>query len=572
MSTARTTAIRNWAGRTRESAERLASTWHGGLVLIVSALTLYALESIGWPLSAGRDLGVYLRYFADIGESPPVYPWEMLSRTPVTPIVAGGLLAGGSLLAQVVMALLYAFSVLAWAAAARAAAGPRAAVAVVAALLLFPGYAGLFHELSSDSLFAAAYSGWAYALTRAFERRALAWFAIAGAGVAMLALTRPANQALVLLAPLVLLVSGKWWLRVTRMVVFAGVAVGFLAAWAGYNDVRYGDFTVARGGQASIPLFRAFVTDRIMSPDNGPASRRLAAAVRDHLLPLQPYRGYGITLHRFFTSGSLRMQEDLIGLSDRVFGWETNYSVLGQAAREAVLRHPWKYTRGVATSFWQELSDPLFVPPQPGVSAPSSTQPPPGNGPGITSGTVVVAGQQLPKPSDGEPIPAAHLGANESTPDGHIREVWRSPIDHGTVFADPRDAVRAAQVTHRFGELLTRLPKRRENGWLYLQQNRSSKLYPPAWTWLIVGLGALLVRRPRGWRAPVVLTVAGLTVTLVTILGVYAIPEYSVPVIPSFVLLTAVGLLAPRALERESVREAGQPGTLRPESIAERWD
>jgi hypothetical protein len=31
-------------------------------------------------------------------------------------------------------------------------------------------------------------------------------------------------------------------------------------------------------------------------------------------------------------------------------------------------------------------------------------------------------------------------------------------------------------------------------------------------------------------------------VVLVTILGVYAIPEYAVPVVPAFVLLAAVGL------------------------------
>jgi hypothetical protein len=202
--------------------------------------------------------------------------------------------------------LLFALSILSWGAVARACGGSRTAVFVAVALLVYPGYSGLFHQLSSDSVFAAAYAGWAYTVTRAVVSRRTAWFAFAGTGAAVLALTRPVAQALVLVTPLVLLVPGPWRSRVVRSAAFGTAAIMLLVAWAGYNDVRYDDFTVVRGGQASIPLFRAFVTDRIVAPDNGPASRRLAAAVRTDLLPRQPYRGDGITLHEFFTSGSAR--------------------------------------------------------------------------------------------------------------------------------------------------------------------------------------------------------------------------------------------------------------------------
>jgi Na+/melibiose symporter-like transporter len=57
---------------------------------------------------------------------------------------------------------------------------------------------------------------------------------------------------------------------------------------------------------------------------------------------------------------------------------------------------------------------------------------------------------------------------------------------------------------------------------------------------------ALALRRPPGWRAPVLLAFAGVLVLFVTVLGVYAVPEYAVPVVPAFVLLAGVGLLGAR--------------------------
>jgi 4-amino-4-deoxy-L-arabinose transferase-like glycosyltransferase len=555
MPWARTTATRTRVGRLLGAAERLAGTRRGALVLVLAALAVYAFESIGWPLQQGRDLGVYLRYYVQVGQEHPVFPWAVLSRTPVTPVVAGLLLtAGGGLLAEFAMAVLFALSVLAWSAAALAVGGRRAALVVALLLLVYPGYGGLFHELSSDTLFATVFAGWAFLLTRAVERRTLSAFAGAGVGLALLALTRPASQALLVIAPLLLVVPGSWLSRVARVAAFLAAAALLLVAWAGYNDVRYHDFTVARGGQASIPLFRAFVTDRIVSPDNGPASRRLAAAVHDHLLPLEPYRSYGISLHDFFTSGSARMEEDLVGLSDRVFGWDTNYSVLGQAAREAVRRHPWKYTRGVAKSFWQELSQPLFVPPRPQSPAPGPHQ-----GPGVTPATILVNGKALPKPSEGEPIPAAHQGDYVSTPDGHVRELWRSAIDHGIVFPTAAGQRRYERLEARAGQLGTRFPTRGDSGWLRLQLAHASKAYPPPWVWLLLAAIGLAVRRPAGWRGPVVLAAAALVVILVTVLGVYAIPEYSVPVVPSFVLLAAVAWLGPRAVRGPVVHTAPAP-------------
>src|SRR5262249_30879805 len=147
-----------------------------------------------------------------------------------------------------------------------------------------------------------------------------------------------------------------------------------LLAWAVLNGVRYGDYSLARGGNAVIPFYRAFISDRIVPPDNGPASRRLAEAIRLHLLTRNPYKAYHVTGPEVFSSGSFRIHEDLYLLSDQVFGWDTNYSILRKAGIEAVKKHPGAYTSGVAHTVWHQLSKSFFrSPPAPASSSAAPT-------------------------------------------------------------------------------------------------------------------------------------------------------------------------------------------------------
>ena len=56
----------------------------------------------------------------------------------------------------------------------------------------------------------------------------------------------------------------------------AGVAIAVLGSWTVLNGLRYDDYTLSRAG-AFLPFYRAFTTDHIVRPENGPASRELAA-------------------------------------------------------------------------------------------------------------------------------------------------------------------------------------------------------------------------------------------------------------------------------------------------------
>jgi Dolichyl-phosphate-mannose-protein mannosyltransferase len=531
--------VRNRLERVLDSLERLAGRPRGALVLFVVALAVYAVRAIGWPLVGGRDLDEYLYGYIQFLDWHPLLPWSMLFRTPVTPLLAGGSLDfAGGFFAEPLLAVLYAASVVAWSAAARAF-GPRAALLVAVALLIYPAYGLMFHELSSEPYFAAAFALWALLVTRAADRPTPKRFASAGLGVALLALVRPGNALLVAFVLFPLALSGPWEKKLRWAGAFLVAAIAPLLAWAVLNGVRFGDYTLARGGNAVIPFYRAFITDRIVSPDNGPASRKLAAAVKTHLLTRDPYKAYGVTLHKVFTSGSFRIHEDLYLLSDQVFGWDSNYAVLRRAGVEAVRAHPGKYTSGVLETVWQQLSKSYFRTP-PGSST----------GPKRKRRPLEVRGRSLPAPTEGEPIPAGQ-SVWISRPDNSIRDVWTSPTHHHFVFRNPADRPRFNRILRERDSLFAALPHRTPNAQIALRLNQLSRWFPRLIIWIVVGLIALAVRRPRDAGMLIAVGLAALLVIVFNALGLFADPHFALPVAPAFVLLAAGALFGPR----------GQPGS-----------
>ncbi|MGZ4316174.1 MAG: glycosyltransferase family 39 protein [Gaiellaceae bacterium] len=506
--------------------------WAAPLLFAVS-LGVYWLESIARPLAAGRDFEHYLLYYVEFWDRHPVLPAVLVARTPATPLVVGGLLELGGPAAEVVLGLLFAASVLAWTAVARSF-GRLPAVLTAAALLAYPSYGMLFHELASDSLFAFTFSLWSLGFVRAARQPRARRFVVLGLGVALLALIRPANQVLLVAGLFPLVLPGSWRLRLRWTAVFVAAGVLPLAGWAVHNGLRYGTYAIIRGSGEGFPFNRAFVTDRIVSPDNGPASRELARAVRTDLLTEQPYRAYHVTLKEFFSAGSVREHEDLISLSDRVWGWDSNYSKLHDAGVEAVQKHPGTYARGVLDTLWHELTKRRYVP-QPSSSGAAS---------GVSnSETVVVGGRRLPAPTEGQPIPGTHQPDIYTTPDQRVRVVWTSPTQSKVVFRRPSDERRYEQTMSEVGELSGRIPWHGANGQLALRFNQITHRYPsPIW-WLIAGMLLAAFRRPRGVQPLLVLVLLGMVVLVFTALALSAEVAYLIPFFPAIVALTMAGLV-----------------------------
>ena len=505
--------------------------------MLAAGLAVYAAVSVALPLGSGRDLPRYLLVYAQLFDAHVVYPSALLSRTPGTPLVTGLLLEAGPVASEAGLAVLYSLSIVAWFCVARRF-GPVAALVTAVALLAYPGYVLLFHQLASDALFASAFALVALLLARAVERPTASRFGALGLAVALSVFARPVGQVLVLLGLVPLVAARGRRARLATIGAFAVAALVPLAALAAHNAARADDFTVVRGGSASL-LFRTFVADRIVEPANGPASEQLAHAVATGLLPYEPYRSRGIDIETFFSSGSSRMEDDLFVLADRTWGWDDDYRHLGRAAREAVRAHPSAYARGVSRDVCRLLAWPLYAPVE--GSAPSALA------------TSPSARTEQATVTDDEPIPSSREAPYISTPDGRIREVWTSSTEHSIVFRDRADALRAAALDREVNRLLARLPDRAPRPSLVRILDDLSRLYPRPFMWLVLGLAAALWRRPRGILVPAVLAVAALLVMLSTSLAVYAVAEYSVPLVPAFVLLATVGLFGRREVSPASV-------------------
>ena len=520
--------------------ESRIGTRRGGTAVFALALLVFGVRSIALPVVPGRDFGTYIGYYVQMWDWHSVVPMSMLFRTPLAPFVIGGtldLLGGWGL--EAAMALLFAASVLAWTRTALAF-GPRAALVTAVALLVYPGYGILFHTPASEPIVAAAFAAWALAVARAWVAPSAGRFAVVGGAAAATALARPAFQVLVLVAALPLVLRLPWRTRLACTAACAGVALGILGSWTVANGVRYDDYTVARGTGAFFPFYRAFTTDHIVRPGNGPASRELADAVRTELLTEEPYRSYGITLEEFFRRGGPRQFEDVVGITDRLWGWDSDYAHMRAVGIEAVEAHPLRYASGVGKTILEELWKPLFVAlPEGEVDTPSTTSTP-------AAGRRPAARPALPVPSEGELIPAAHQGFFSTTPDGHIRESWTSPVDHTLVFATQEMTREYDETARDAAALLAEVPPYRGNEWLTLQFSRSSRLFPPPIVWLVAGLLGVVLRRPQRLGLALVLSGAAVLVVGFQALAIYTIIEFAIPVAPALVVLGAAGLVGTR--------------------------
>jgi hypothetical protein len=514
-------------------------------MLFAVALVDFAVQEAAWPLDRGKDLDQYLLAYIQLFDRHPLLPWAPLFRGPGTGVVLGPLLAiDGGLLAEAGAAAMFALSVLAW---ARAAAyfGPRVAFLTSAALLLYPGYGELFHAFASEIVMATAFALWALAVTRAAVRPSVGRFVVAGLALAASVLVRPGNAILVPLSLFPLLLHGVRRDRLAWTAGFAFAACLPLAAWTVQNGWRYGDYTLARGGNAVVPFYRAFVIDKTVAARNGPASRRLATAIEEHLLTRNPYKGYHVTLKQVLTSGSYRVHEDLYTLSDKVFGWNSAYSTLRDAGIEAIEAHPGTYITGVASAIWNELSAPTYSSNIPGHKPPPAT-----TSPAQAHGLPVVANGLL-IPQDADPT--------LSRPDQSIRQVWTTPTNVTLVFRKPNQKLRFFEIMNELTRLGNNLPHRAGNKWLQLKLNQVSHRYPRPYLWLLLGLIALPLRRPRGTKTLITLTVAALAIVLLDALGEAPEGRYLLPVAPALILFGAGALFGQKRTET-----ATSPDTARP--------
>ena len=514
-------------------------TRRAALLLFALAFAAFWIASLGWPMAKGRDTWDYLAYYLQLFDSDPPLSELQVFRTPLTPIAVGlPLDLGGIWLLEVFFGVLYAVSIVAWSAMALIF-GRIPALASALLLLVYPAYATLYHQASSDAVFATGLAVWALLLARALDRPSTHRFVTVGAGLALLVLIRPANQVLLPLAVVAPLVAYVAWRRRFALAAVCVVAAALpLAAWAVHNGVRYDDATVARGGRAWVPFLQVFAANKTISPDNGADSERLAELIEREVLANDPHARLEITLDAYLRHGSNYETVRLIALSDSILGRGENYDVMFGSALEAIRAHPGVYFRGVGDTFWEFLRQ---KPLRENV-VPREQRAPEAPVPTFESDGVVLPNPQATVLLGGVPYGFVWCASD------YIDSCTLA--DSSQVYRDPSTQARYREVVSRVRAWDAELPRRQGTNFVPEVLNRITPRYPTPVLWLAVGLVALVWRRPRGWRTIVVLWAAAFLVLLIHAASQGVAPEFALPVYPVFIVAALCALAGERGGHR----------------------
>jgi hypothetical protein len=514
---------------------RLASR-RGAFALAAVSILVYLVEARGWPLQRGRDSWDYFTYYLSMLDGDTPFRLVMLMRSPVASIAVGApMQLGGAVAMEVVMAACFAVFVVSWAAVG-ARYSPLAGVLAGALVLVHPTFAIPFHEVSSDFVAATGFALLTLGVIRTLDNPSTLRFVALGLGVALLVLTRPVYEVLVVGVVLPLLVKAPWRTRAAWGAAFLAAVIVPLGAFALQNDARYGDFTVSRAGVYNIPWYPVFRAGEF-DEANGPASRRLAGIVRRDVLTLPAYRSLGVDVATYFQTRSNFEAVRLAGLVDSIDGLGTDYGLLADTAREVPhkgfrpfgidVRRSLDATRALAAA--QARHEPRLRPDEWPVPPPT---------------TDAANGKRVPNPANlGIPplsLPFGFLACATNEIERCIRN------DATTTLADPSLAGRYDEVTAHVARWDHELGGGRPNAWVEAQLSRVEQHVPPAWLWSLVALAAIVVRRPRRLGGLAWMLVVPWLVLVVHAIGVGADLLYALPVVPAFVVAALCAVLGSR--------------------------
>ena len=507
------------------------------VVVGVAAALSYAVQAVAWPMYdlLHRDAADYFATFVELGRADPLFPQQMLARPPLAPLVLGGTMElGGPYLLEVVMGLAFVATVCAYFAAARRL-GSAAAVVIAVLLVLSFDVGALYHQATSDALFATGLAFVALALARAWAAPSLGGFAVAGLAAAACALVRPSGIALLPVVGLcACLVPGRGRERIRRALTVVAAGALVLVSLAEFNAVRYGSFTVASGGPLPPPLYRLFVDEHLVSPKNGPTSAELGRAV-DRLVALEPYRSYGITRDRAFREGTNFMTWDLAWLAQERWGDDAR-ARLTDVLEETVRAHPGETARGALGTLLFYLRSRYWFP------AAQADQDDP------ASGFVTRDGRRLRRALAIQLIPLPHIiHAWASDPDGGYVYDWSDVREPALRFADPARQARYDDVRATVAGYTGQLPARDGSPWLAARLSGFFPYIPSSLFFLTIGAVALVIRRPRYGSYLVTVALAGLAVDAVHAVSMPRYLEYALPCAPLFVLFGVGAVLGAKS-------------------------
>jgi hypothetical protein len=165
--------------------------------------------------------------------------------------------------------------------------------------------------------------------------------------------------------------------------------------------------------------------------------------------------------------------------------------------------------------------------------------------------TIDVGGKAFPNPAAQPPSPdAVPYGLLQCATDEIERCILSDPA---AVLDDAALARRYVAVTDTLRRWDTGLGARTPRAALAARLDSLRRILPPTWAWLLVCVGALVVRRPHGSLPIALLTGLALALLAVHALGGRDDPFYALPVLPALSVAAICAVAAPRRGHSEAL-------------------
>lgn len=483
-------------------------------VCLLAAVS-FLIYSLAWPLAPGRDYASYLTFFIQLRDGIVALPDVMSHRAPLVPLLLG--IVGGNLgvlALEIVLGTMYVCGALVMYRIGKRFS-PAAGWLGALALMVYPTYGWLSHQINSDYAFSFGFLCWALAIIRTAERPTLSAFAWHGLWVFLLTLVRPSGSLFLLFALFPWLLNGLTWKQKSiRTGLFLAVGIGLLLIYSGWSTMKFGGSTAGSNAKAFIPMNRFYTDYKLIKPENGPLSRQMADAVSRHLLPYPPYKNSGVDLETFFARGSGRMLMDMKWLvkEKKVAGGD--YAIIRGMAMEAFRRNPGGIIRNELNDLYRLFLGNERIPEK--VKAAAGR-----NSPSSAEKLVSIMKDRLYATSSSEPIPVA--------------------LSEYLMYTDGEFVKRIDTVQKGIDGLGIRLPGRdgREAVARYLTQFNTG--YPSMLWWIIAGLVGLLFLRHQLCRPLLFVLLLAMCAVTLPVMGINNLFFYRIPFDPIFISLGTIG-------------------------------
>lgn len=339
-----------------KAAKKFFSPEKDVYVVALISFVFFWVAAWAWPFGPGRDALGYIAYYFDFNSAHPYDPFFMMLRTPLPSFFfVPALIQFGTAFVEWIMCAIYVAAMVACFKVGMLWSRKLAYIFWIGVLFQF-GYSSMYHVLSSDPLSTLLSTFFFAIIFLNADRWAMGSFFLAGVLAGLNFLSRPSNQLFIVFAILPFLVT-KLSLRRRAALAFvfiAGMAPSLLG-WAYINKQKRGTFTISRATHLLNPIWRVWIVDQTISPDNGPKSRLLAEKLERSVLLKPEHKG--VTAKQYMAASNYHEKiNELAEMIDREWGPSNNYKVLRDVAVEAIQRNPGKYFLGVLSNYIQTLT------------------------------------------------------------------------------------------------------------------------------------------------------------------------------------------------------------------------